>query len=55
MIERIKNYCQASSLFEEKFDKRYYYTLFMSLDRDCECLDVDNGTKKTTKNNQTNN
>lgn len=55
MIERIKNYCQASSLCEEKFDKRYYYTLFMSLDRDCECLDVDNGTKKTTKNNQTNN
>lgn len=49
MIERIKNYCQASSLFEEKFDKRYYYTLFMSLDRDCECLDVDNGTKKQQK------
>lgn len=49
MIERIKNYCQASSLCEEKSDKRYYYTLFMSLDRDCECLDVDNGTKKQQK------
>lgn len=26
----------------------------MSLDRDCECLDVDNGTKKTKKKNQSN-